>query len=249
MIDPDFGMHHYYKHMVNWERRLGKEGPFLVELFNKNNAKKVLDAGCGVGRHTLYLRSRGIEADGSDVSEKNIKEARHAAQEQGVDAKFFVEDMEKIPSADKTQYDAVMSLGNPMAAFGKEKARRTLKRFADVLPKGGVAVIHVLNYNSFDKTDRTEPRWAEIDDTEMVFLKTFHFEDDHVTMIINVLARKDDGGWECALHSNNMYYLEKGFFAGAMKEAGFEKVEFYGGLNGSGFDYDRSRDLVVVGYR
>ena len=50
-----------------------------VKLFNKNNIKKILDLGCGTGRHTIFLAKNGFKVYGIDISQhglditKNIK--------------------------------------------------------------------------------------------------------------------------------------------------------------------------------
>ena len=44
-----------------------------IELFHKEHVKKVLDLGCGTGRHSILLAEKGFEVTATDISEKGIE--------------------------------------------------------------------------------------------------------------------------------------------------------------------------------
>lgn len=52
-----------------------------------------LDLGCGTGANTLMLASRGWRATGVDISERAVHQAREAAREAALDARFVVADL------------------------------------------------------------------------------------------------------------------------------------------------------------
>jgi len=47
--------------------------PRIVKLFKKKGVKKVLDLGCGSGRHTVYLAKHGFKVYGIDIASQGIK--------------------------------------------------------------------------------------------------------------------------------------------------------------------------------
>ncbi|MEQ3553622.1 class I SAM-dependent methyltransferase [Pseudonocardia nematodicida] len=53
----------------------------------------VLDAGCGVGEHTIHLTRLGHDVLGADGSRAAVARARGGATAAGVDARFTVADM------------------------------------------------------------------------------------------------------------------------------------------------------------
>jgi glycine/sarcosine N-methyltransferase len=235
----------YYENMVNWDKRFENEGAFLMKTLKDAGAKRILDCGCGVGRHVIYLSKHGFSAEGCDYNPYHVKRASELAQKEGVKTKFFQADMENLSGVRVGEYDAILTLGNTLTSFGKEKAANTIKCFGKLLKTGGIVIGQVLNYNSFEKTDRTEIRWTEPGENETIFLKTFHFEPEHVVMVVNLLERTPDG-WNNHPDTTNMYYLEKEFLEESLKDAGFTAVKFYGGLTGEEFDREKSRDLVFT---
>jgi glycine/sarcosine N-methyltransferase len=235
----------YYENMVNWEKRLDSEGPFIMKTLESFEVRSILDCGCGVGRHVLHLRKQGFEAAGCDYNPYHVTRAIEIAREEGIEAKFFQADMEQLSGIKRGEYDAIMTLGNTLSSFGKEKSANTIRGFGRLLDKGGIVIGQVLNYNSFERIDRTEMRWTRENDNETIFLKTFHLEPSHVVMIVNLLERSPEG-WINHLDTTNMYYLERDFFAEVLKNAGFGDVRFFGGLKGETFNYEKSRDLVFT---
>ena len=45
----------------------------VVEFFKQENLKKILDLGCGTGRHTIYLVKQGFKVYGCDASKSALK--------------------------------------------------------------------------------------------------------------------------------------------------------------------------------
>jgi 2-polyprenyl-3-methyl-5-hydroxy-6-metoxy-1,4-benzoquinol methylase len=61
---------------------------FLVEITEDLEPGTVLDLGCGQGRNSLWLASRGFTVTGLDLSPVAIAQARAVADEQALDAAF-----------------------------------------------------------------------------------------------------------------------------------------------------------------
>ncbi|HYH11956.1 MAG TPA: class I SAM-dependent methyltransferase [Thermomicrobiales bacterium] len=66
-----------------------------------------LDLGCGIGANTLMLARLGWQATGIDISSEAIRQARGAAREAGLDARFLVADI--LTWEPDQQYDLVIS--------------------------------------------------------------------------------------------------------------------------------------------
>lgn len=87
-----------------------KYWPSLIKFFRQNNVNRVLDVGCGAGKHLLYLARRGFEVYGVDKSEEGITLARQTFTDYGLPADFKVHSLPRSLPYPKNYFDAVISL-------------------------------------------------------------------------------------------------------------------------------------------
>ena len=85
-----------------------QEVSFLVEELGLEAGARVLDVGCGPGRHSLALAGRGIEVVGVDISQRFVDLARETAEAQGSTARFERGDARALAFTD--EFDVVLSL-------------------------------------------------------------------------------------------------------------------------------------------
>ena len=71
--------------------------------------QRVLDLGCGAGRHLVYLAWQGFEMCGTDVDSHGLARARSWLKQEGLSAHLAVADMEALPYPDGF-FDAVVSM-------------------------------------------------------------------------------------------------------------------------------------------
>src|SRR6476661_243548 len=65
-----------------------QEISFLLDRLDLRAGSRVLDVGCGPGRHSLALARRGVDVVGVDHSEEFVALARQAAEAEGLTAEF-----------------------------------------------------------------------------------------------------------------------------------------------------------------
>jgi len=68
------------------------EVAFLVDLLDLPSGARILDVGCGTGRHSVALAARGYRMTGLDISAGMLAEARAAAEAAGVDVELLQAD-------------------------------------------------------------------------------------------------------------------------------------------------------------
>ena len=168
MLDKTEKLLFYYENLVNWKKRLSSECPFICKILREAHVKRVLDAGCGIGKHVLYLRKEGFDAHGSDLNPLHYNRAKELALSEDPEAVFFHEDMTALENQGDESYDAVLTLGNTLSSIGFEGVTKVLAAFHRVLKPGGIIMGQVLNYDSFNREDFSDVRSAFIEGKEII---------------------------------------------------------------------------------
>lgn len=106
--------------------------------------QKVVDVGCGRGRHSITLAERGYDVTGFDLSPTAIEKARRIAKERDLSSvRFIVQDMRK--PLDDT-FDAAFNLFTTFGYFLEDSENeRVLKSVNSMLKPKGLFLIDYLN--------------------------------------------------------------------------------------------------------
>lgn len=92
------------------EETVEEDMPKLAGLFKGSGMSRILDLGCGTGRHTIYFAENGFDVYGFDFSEHAIQRATERLEKKKLRAHLEVWDMtKKFPYADGF-FDAVISI-------------------------------------------------------------------------------------------------------------------------------------------
>ncbi len=108
----------------------------------------ILDVGCGVGRHLIYLGVRGFRMAGMDISPSAIKLAQEACVERQIAFEGHVSDMNQLPWADQT-FDAALSIST-INHHRRADIVQTLREVRRVLKPGGLFLADFLCTGTLD---------------------------------------------------------------------------------------------------
>jgi tellurite methyltransferase len=120
---------------VQWEEPDRRVRDLVPEL-RRRAVSDVLDLGCGVGRHALYLAEEGFEVVGTDASEAGIARAREVAERSGLAARFQVKGFLNL-SFDDRSFDYVVAW-NVIYHGDAAVVSRCLDEVRRVLRPGGI---------------------------------------------------------------------------------------------------------------
>ena len=73
------------------------ECDFLEKEFGFDKSLRILDVGCGTGRHAIELTKRGYHVTGIDLSENQLERAREKARADNLDIDFQRQDARNLP--------------------------------------------------------------------------------------------------------------------------------------------------------
>jgi SAM-dependent methyltransferase len=103
----------------------------------------VLDVGCGVGRHVVYLGGRGFNMSGADIAPSGVQTTRDACAERGIPFNGRVADMTALPWDDNT-FDAVLSTAT-VCHHCRADITQTLAEIFRVLKPDGLVLVDFLH--------------------------------------------------------------------------------------------------------
>jgi ubiquinone/menaquinone biosynthesis C-methylase UbiE len=130
-----------------------QEVVFLLELMRLKKGARLLDVGCGPGRHAVAFAQAGLAVTGVDISSRFLEIAAKSAREAGVKASFFECDARQMPF--DAEFDAVVSICQGGFGLMGGDDSVVLRRMAEATKPEGKVVLTAFNayYSARYQTD------------------------------------------------------------------------------------------------
>ncbi len=220
-----------WRDLVNPEKRMESEGPFLFGQFNTFECKRVFDACSGMGVVSIYLLQRAYEVTSNEIDRFLREEAREYAAGKRVLLKESSHDWRNLLKAGlQESFDAVLCLGNSLTyLFEHENQLRALANFRMLLKKGGRLFMDMRNYPRMLKERKSILNNPEAFGffnkyvycgTDLVPITPIVLEGDEVVLKYTHLERDESGFLR-------IYPFRLKELVALAKEAGFSKVSVY----------------------
>jgi len=211
---------------------LGTQGEvgFLENEFNFNKSLKILDVGCGTGRHAIELTKRGYTVTGIDLSESQLALAREKAKNEKLNIDFQKHDARNLPFTNEFDVAIMLCEGGFPLMETDEMNFEILKNVAKSLKSKGKFIFTTLNglfplYHSVEQFLDSEHQNGNATYRSNTFdLMTFR---DH-----NITEIEDDFGNKKTLDCNERYYVPSEI-TWLLKSLGFSKIEIFGAKLGA----------------
>ncbi len=207
----------------SFTRGTAGEVDFLEKEIGYNKSFRILDVGCGTGRHSLELARRGYDVTGIDLSESMIARAEYLGKKNNLKARFFVRDARRFSFRNKFDLSIMLCEGAFPLMETDEMNFRILSNICSVLNSGGKLIMTTLNglYPLFhsvkDFINSNSPQGVTSGNS--FDLMTFR---EH-----SVYETADDLGNKKVLNCNERYYVPSEI-TWLLHDAGFSKSDIFG---------------------
>ncbi|MFC1944636.1 class I SAM-dependent methyltransferase [Chloroflexota bacterium] len=201
------------------------ECDFIEQEIHFNKSTRILDIGCGTGRHSIELSKRGYNITGIDLSDSQLTRAREKAEKQGLKIDFLKHDARDLPFENEYDLTIMLCEGAFPLMETDEMNYQILKNATKVLKEHGKLILTTLNglfrlYHSVEEfcastTDEVNATYR----SNTFYLMTFR---DY-----NITEVEDDDGNKKELESNERYYIPTEI-TWLLKTLGYKKIEIFG---------------------
>lgn len=128
-----------------WTERTEQEIKRALTMLRPQGGERILDLGCGTGRHSLELVRHGFSVVGVEISAELVEIANRDAAEQGLEAEFVQADLRELDY--DGEFDIVLNLNDGAVGYFEtdEENHRTFEVISRALKPGGQNLIQVPN--------------------------------------------------------------------------------------------------------
>jgi 2-polyprenyl-3-methyl-5-hydroxy-6-metoxy-1,4-benzoquinol methylase len=205
------------------------------EIKYKKNTK-ILDIGCGTGRHSIELAKRGYQVTGVDLSAAQLKRAKKLADKSNLKIDFQIQDARKLTF--NNEFDLVIMLceGAFPLMETDEMNYKILKNATRSLKNNGKIIFTTLNglfplfHSIKDFHARNFKKGNAACENNSFDLMTFR--DYNITNFV------DDSGNQNSIVCNERYYIPSEI-TWLLKSLKYKTIEIFGAKLGAFSRYDR----------
>lgn len=216
-----------------------EEAEQIMKLLKLRSGATILDLCCGIGRHSLALARKGYVVTGLDRTESYIVQARQQVNNESLSVNFVIGDARRFCQLES--YDAVI---NMFTAFGyfEEQAddKRVLLNAYASLKRGGKLLIDIMGKEILARIYQVRD-WHESDNG--IFLRESQVDRAWSWINNRWLLIKNSKKYE---HKFGHRIYSAAELSGLLNKAGFSQVEVYGSLDGSPYDHQAQRLVIIA---
>jgi len=209
----------------------------IIELADLEPGMKVLDMPCGVGRHSIELQKKGFNVVGVDKTSEYVDEAKE--KDDSSEIEFIKEDMKSFKR--EHSFNVVLNWWNSFGYFeDREDDRQMLENIYTSLKQDGALVMDLWSKELAAMNDFSS-HWSGQDG--IYNLEEGRPKDDW---------KKVERTWIKVENGETVEYTwEQRLYAASeleqmLKQVGFSNIDFYGNVEGDGFDEEADRLVVVA---
>ena len=212
----------------------------IEALLELKSDMHILDMSCGVGRHSHELARRGYKVTGVDLTDSYLDTARRKAEAENLEIELLHGDIRDFCRTES--FDVVLSMYTSFGYFeDSAEDKKSAHNLCESIKPDGQLLIEMMGKEVLAR----------------IFCERDWFEMENGTIILEERKVTRDWSWmenRCIMirgSERREHHFSHRLYSAAelttlLLECGFKTAQAYGGLDGSPYDHQAKRLVVVA---
>lgn len=209
------------------EKQTINEASMMESILNVHAPSKMLDIGCGTGRHSIEFARRGYDVTGIDIAETYLKEAIKKAEENDLNINFKLERGSDLK--EQNIYDFAIAYYHTLGFMDNEELNTHLNNIYKSIKTGGKFLLRTAGPQIIPTIKQEKIRnWGEKNDKFILSEKGI--EDGYrIEKCITIDIAND----EIIEYQEKQKAFSLNDVVNLLKNSGFSKIDCYKDLDGN----------------
>ena len=229
----------YDKLFLDWQSTTREQAAILHKIFSDSgfdHTASVLDCSSGIGTQSLGLAEYGYHVTASDISDKELAEAKERARKNGVEMRFEHADFRALEEVFPEQFDIVIAMDNALPhMMTAEDLEAAVRSISGRVRQGGIFAASIRDYDSLleSRPPYSPPYVHKTAGGQRVSFQTWDWDGDKYRLIQYIIDDEGDlsvSRFECEYRAVRREELGKLLLSCGFREAAWkfpEETGFY----------------------
>ncbi len=208
----------YDKLFQDWQAATHEQAVILDRIFHDHGFDQtapVLDCACGIGTQAIGLASIGYQVTASDISDRELEEAKKRAEQNGVEIRFEHADFCALSDTFSEQFDIVIAMDNALPhMLTAEALKAAVESITGQVRQNGIFVASIRDYDSLliSKPPYSPPYIHQTEKGKRVSFQTWVWENENYRLTQYIIDDEDSlqiSKFECEYRSVRREELTK----------------------------------------
>jgi SAM-dependent methyltransferase len=222
----------FYRYLFpDWENSVTRQAQVLDSLIQGTfgpQARRILDAACGIGTQCIGLAQLGYQVVASDISTAELELARQEAARRSLSLQFIPADMRNLRQAHQGVFDVVLALDNSIPHLLSEAdILLAFQQFYACTGDEGGCLISVRDYANMELDGkRMYPRTVhQTPEGRIILFDIWDFDGPYYDFTTYIVEDQSDRGVRThAIRGGRYYCVTIATLKRLLKQAGFSPV-------------------------
>ena len=222
----------FYRYLFqDWEKSVVSHAQVLdgvIREFFGPQARRILDAACGIGTQSIGLAQLGYQVAASDISATELDLAMQEATKRSLNLKFVLADMRRLAQIHQDVFDIVIACDNAIPhLLSEEDILLVFQQFYVCTNEEGGCIISVRDYENMELGGRKiYPRTVhQTPEGRVILFDVWDFDGAYYDFTTYIVKDQGETGITTyAIRGGHYYCVTIATLERLLEEAGFRHV-------------------------